>query len=135
MVKRPERLPYNVFRLTRRDFLSDTAFVAAASALGVATPVTAATTPPGKTQSIATRRSNFDQQWRFFQGDPPDADKVTFDDAAWRTLDLPHDWSIEGPFDEHAPAKGNGRLPTHWNRLVSQEFRLTSVCQAKANRA
>jgi beta-galactosidase len=101
-------------RLTRRDFLSDTALVAAASALGVATPVTAGTTSSAqKTQSIATRRSNFDQQWRFFQGDPPDADKVTFADAAWRTLDLPHDWSIEGPFDEHAPAKGNGAyLPT-----------------------
>jgi beta-galactosidase len=101
-------------RLTRRDFLSDTALVAAASALGVAAPVTAATTSsPRKTQSIATRRSNFDQQWRFYQGDLPDADKVTFADAAWRTLDLPHDWSIEGPFDEHAPAKGNGAyLPT-----------------------
>jgi len=100
-------------RLTRRDFLSDTALVAVASALGVATPVTAATPPPQPTQSISSRRSNFDQQWRFFQGDTPDASKVTFADATWRTLDLPHDWSIEGPFDEHAPAKGTGAyLPT-----------------------
>jgi beta-galactosidase len=88
--------------------------------LGVATRVTAATaSSPRRTRSIATRRSNFDQQWRFFLGDPPNADKVTLADAAWRKLDLPHDWSIEGPFDEHAPAKGNGAyLPTEigWYR-------------------
>jgi beta-galactosidase len=36
-----------------------------------------------------------------------------FHDEAWRSLDLPHDWSIEGAFDENAPAKGNGAyLPT-----------------------
>ena len=114
MVKDPKGCPAMSSRLTRRDFLSDTALVAAASALGVATPVTAATTSsPRQTQSISTRRSSFDQQWHFFQGDPPDAEKVTFTDATWRTLDLPHDWSIEGPFDEHAPAKGTGAyLPT-----------------------
>src|SRR4051794_16363795 len=27
---------------------------------------------------------------------------VRFDDGAWRTLDLPHDWAVEGPFDPQA---------------------------------
>ncbi len=33
-----------------------------------------------------------------------------FDDSAWRRLDLPHDWGIEGPFDPAIPAK-TGKLP------------------------
>ena len=36
-----------------------------------------------------------------------------FNDGNWRTLHLPHDWSIEGPFSEDAPAAGKGAyLPT-----------------------
>ena len=31
-----------------------------------------------------------------------------FVDTAWRSLDLPHDWSIEGPFGEKEPAR------PHW---------------------
>jgi beta-galactosidase len=29
-------------------------------------------------------------------------------DDLWRKLDLPHDWAIEGPFDEHAPSTSAG---------------------------
>lgn len=32
-------------------------------------------------------------------GDYPDASLNTYDDADWRILDLPHDWSIEGTLD------------------------------------
>src|SRR5205823_13280055 len=43
----------------------------------------------------------------------PGAEKSDFDDQAWRTLSVPHDWSIEGPFDEKNPAGGAGAfLPT-----------------------
>jgi beta-galactosidase len=45
----------------------------------------------------------FDGDWRFLKGDAPGAEKPDFDDAAWRRLDVPHDWSIEGPFDEKNP--------------------------------
>jgi beta-galactosidase len=37
----------------------------------------------------------FNDGWRFHRGDPPGADVANFDDSAWRTLDVPHDWSIE----------------------------------------
>jgi beta-galactosidase len=37
----------------------------------------------------------FDEDWKFCLGDIPGAESVTFDDKAWRVLDLPHDWSIE----------------------------------------
>jgi len=40
------------------------------------------------------------------------AQETAFDDAAWRALDLPHDWSIEGEFSEQNPAGvGGGALP------------------------
>jgi len=33
-----------------------------------------------------------------------------FDDSAWRALDLPHDWAIEGPFRQDLPGD-TGKLP------------------------
>ena len=51
---------------------------------------------------------SFDAGWRFLKADAPGAEQSAFDDAAWRALDLPHDWSVEGPFDQNAPAGGAG---------------------------
>lgn len=54
----------------------------------------------------------FDDGWRFFKGDVRGAERPEFDDASWRLLDVPHDWSIEGPFDESNPTgKDGGYLP------------------------
>ncbi len=36
--------------------------------------------------------------------------KTDFDDSAWRQLDLPHDWGIEGPFKQSLPGN-TGKLP------------------------
>jgi beta-galactosidase len=58
-------------------------------------------------------RPIMDFSWRFSLGDPPNAQRPDFDDSAWQPVDLPHDWSIFGPFDEDAPAGGGGGfLPT-----------------------
>src|SRR6266508_1445141 len=54
--------------------------------------------------------ASFDTDWRFFRGDAPGLEKPEFDDSAWRKLDVPHDWSIEGPFDEKNPTGGAGGL-------------------------
>jgi beta-galactosidase len=51
---------------------------------------------------------SLDSEWRFFQGGAEGAEAVSFDDSAWKTVDVPHDWSIEGPFLEDAPTKGSG---------------------------
>ncbi len=81
--------------------------------------------------------NSLDADWRFFKGDPPGAEASAFDDARWRTVDVPHDWSIEGPFDAANPAGGAGgflpagvgwyrkhfALPkTYANRRVFVEF-------------
>jgi beta-galactosidase len=54
------------------------------------------------------QRLSMDPGWRFTLGDPAGAQQPGFDDHAWRRLDLPHDWSIEGTPDEHAPSGGRG---------------------------
>ena len=40
-----------------------------------------------------------DAGWRFQLGDEPRAAQPSFVDTSWRTLDVPHDWSIEGAFN------------------------------------
>lgn len=55
---------------------------------------------------------SFDRGWRFHRGDVPQAQQPEFVDTAWRRLDVPHDWSIEGPFSEQHPAGvAGGALP------------------------
>jgi beta-galactosidase len=43
----------------------------------------------------STRTTSFDQGWRFIKENPSTAENPAFDDSKWRTVDLPHDWSIE----------------------------------------
>lgn len=65
------------------------------------------------------KRELIDRQWKYAPGDLPDARDPDLDDSGWRVLDLPHDWSIEGSFDQEAGAGGRGGyLPagTGWYR-------------------
>ncbi|WP_297095638.1 glycoside hydrolase family 2 TIM barrel-domain containing protein [uncultured Draconibacterium sp.] len=65
------------------------------------------------TEQNPERKQNFDNNWKFFLGENTEASKPEFDDASWRMLDLPHDWSIEGEFDPSNPAGNDGAyLPT-----------------------
>ncbi|MFZ0282168.1 MAG: sugar-binding domain-containing protein [Bacteroidales bacterium] len=41
---------------------------------------------------------NFNSGWKFYKGEVPEGQSPALDDSGWRVLDLPHDWSIEGPF-------------------------------------
>jgi beta-galactosidase len=49
-----------------------------------------------------------DSDWRFLLGDPSGAEARQFVDASWRTVNLPHDWSIEGVPDKSSPTGGGG---------------------------
>ena len=59
--------------------------------------------------ALATNNSKipFDYNWRFIENDQPGAEQPGFDDSKWRLLDVPHDFSIEHPFDS-ANATGPG---------------------------
>jgi beta-galactosidase len=62
-------------------------------------------------QSSPNRR-NFDAGWKFFLGDDSAAKEPGYNDASWRTVDLPHDWSIEGAFNENnSTGQHEGGLP------------------------
>jgi len=80
----------------------------------------------GSANNSQREKTLFDNAWKFAYGHPTDAAKdfthgtsyfsfyakagygdgpaaASFDDRAWRVLDLPHDWVVEQPFD----AKGS----------------------------
>ncbi len=58
-------------------------------------------------------RWSMDPGWRFTLGDPAGAQAPRFDDRAWRRVDLPHDWSVEGAPEQNAPGGGRyGYFPT-----------------------
>ena len=47
----------------------------------------------------------------------------TFDDSSWRLLNLPHDWGIEGAFDQNLPGP-IGKLPWHGVGWYRKRFHL-----------
>ena len=49
---------------------------------------------------------NFD--WRFRLKDDVGYASADFDDSSWRTVDVPHDWSIEGAYDRSNPSGPQG---------------------------
>lgn len=60
----------------------------------------------------ARERKCVDEGWRFILADSPEMSANSYDDSAWRLLDLPHDWAIEGDFSASNPSgAGGGALP------------------------
>ena len=61
--------------------------------------------------------NKINQNWKFHYGDVPEADYMGYDDRAWKDVTVPHDWSVEYPFDK-CHASGTGYLPggTAWYR-------------------
>ena len=73
---------------------------------------------PAQTQTSRVEL-NADSDWRFLLGDPSGAEAPQFADSSWRTVNLPHDWSIEGVPDKNNPTgTGGGFFPagTGWYR-------------------
>jgi len=54
------------------------------------------------------QKLSFDRAWRFRLGDPPATHWQDPNDAGWRTVDLPHDWSIELERLPDAPSQASG---------------------------
>ncbi|MGL5019106.1 MAG: sugar-binding domain-containing protein, partial [Luteolibacter sp.] len=90
-------------------------------------------------------RVSFDPSWKFSRfGDMPDGSKnpepaesekspaaVDFDDTSWRTVHLPHDWGIEGPFRMDLPNR-TGRLPWAGIGWYRKTLELTASDKGKA---
>lgn len=83
---------------------------------------------------LSRERLSFDTGWKFHLGDDwpkalrldkaganagPASEKL-FSDASWRTVNLPHDWAIELPFDKNADM-------SHGYRAVGPGFETNSI--------
>ena len=55
-----------------------------------------------------TTTVSFDLGWKFHLGDVSGAQGATFDDSAWTSLDVPHDWSISLAFNQSSAATYEG---------------------------
>ncbi|HXS93959.1 MAG TPA: glycoside hydrolase family 2 TIM barrel-domain containing protein [Candidatus Limnocylindrales bacterium] len=110
--------------ITRRTLLGS-ALGAAALASAFDRTAAAQTLPP------ARLHDSFDFGWKFLKGDAPGAEAVAFADGGWRSLDVPHDWSVEGPFAQNEPSGGaGGNAPTGigWYR---KHFRVPASYQGR----
>lgn len=68
-------------------------------------------------QESASKVHQFNANWKFLlcneqQPDSAIYSATDFDDSEWRSLQLPHDWAIEGDFSKDNPSgTGGGALP------------------------
>ena len=79
------------------------------------------------------RELDFDFGWRFSVSESPNAMMPLFDDSAWRQVNVPHDWSIEGPFSADY-GSGNGYAPggvawyrKHFQMNAAEEGKLVTL--------
>jgi beta-galactosidase len=99
----------------RRDALKAIAMLAAAPLAAQAGGT--AQIPAGRSGAVAAGKRDqlFDDGWRFLRGDAPGAERPEFNDAQWRALDLPHDFSVEDLPPRAADANGEGAV---WGTTV-----------------
>ncbi len=63
------------------------------------------------------QKTLFNFNWRFQLGNPEGAELKDYDDSQWRTLDLPHDFQFEQPWDEECGgARGFKPMCEGWYR-------------------
>ena len=108
--------PRSGTRMTRRRLLGQA--TGAAALVTTFEPVGKADTQARlSSEKTAPRiRESFDFGWKFFRGDAPGAQLPESSDSDWRSLDLPHDWSMEGPYGEKEPTGGPGGCGNRdWN--------------------
>ena len=97
-----------------------------ASALAAGTTIIGSTeTVPLGADAAANRENDFNKGWKFFLGDHSDASNPGFDDSAWESVNLPHDFSITQSFTSSGEAE-SGFLAggTGWYRksvVLSEE--------------
>lgn len=87
--------------------------------------------PPDEAAKLAASKLRVLKPWILPSGNPfikdpskrhrrPEGDpgsdvsymQASFDDSSWRSVTLPHDWAITGPFIADGPFGGMGRLPS-----------------------
>lgn len=87
-------------------------------------------------------RESFNNDWKFvkyfnasdedvaFDREPEGLQMPSVDDSSWRSLDLPHDWAIEGPFSDTLE-NNTGLLPWKGIGWYRKHFRLDDEDRGK----
>ncbi len=78
-----------------------------------------------------TNRQLFDFGWKFALGDFPEAKTSDFIDKDWRSLNLPHDFSIEHPFDSTNASNSGGGFAYGGMGWYRKHFTLDKSTQNK----
>src|SRR6266702_8114786 len=84
------------------------------AAVSLSTPIARAADSQPTRQVIQA-----DARWKFLLGDQAGVESPSFDDSVWRSVDLPHDWSIEqAPKEKNPTGSGGGyfRAGIGWYR-------------------
>lgn len=76
----------------------------------------------------ARSRVSFDFDWQFHLGDERSADP-----QAWRSIQLPHDWSIEGPSTADAPGGGPHGYSQHGIGWYRRTFNLDASLRDRSH--
>ncbi len=66
-------------------------------------------------------RISFNEDWLFKKTHDLSATQLDFNDADWETIQLPHDWAIEGPFQPEYNSRTGG-LPVHGQGVYRKNF-------------
>ncbi len=124
----------SVAKMTRREWIASAAAgIALLSAKGAS--LYAEETKQAVVESFGTRMQDFDDDWLFARGDFAGAEQIAWRDEAWRSVRLPHDWSIEGEIDQRAASSGQGGyMPTgigwyrkHFEAAESDRERILTI--------
>jgi beta-galactosidase len=83
------------------------------------------------TQKISAREiTPLLEGWKFSKGSNELAYQPDFDDSKWKTVTIPHDWAIEGPFDMEG--EGNtGKLPWKGEGWYRNELKISAESAGK----
>jgi beta-galactosidase len=84
-----------------------------------------------KEEAFSSRKVSFNSDWSFHLNDSI-VDKDTIGATTkWRTLDVPHDWGIEGKFDEKSPAGFGGGALTGGLGWYKKTFKVDAADSTK----
>ncbi|MVT11850.1 glycoside hydrolase family 2 TIM barrel-domain containing protein [Chitinophaga tropicalis] len=89
------------------------------------------------TIAVQAQTINFDDNWLFFRGAAEGAEELKYSDADWRTIDLPHDWSVEDlpgrntPFDKGAISQVSGGFTTGGTGWYRKHFIIPAAQKGK----
>lgn len=68
--------------------------------------------------------------WHFVKGNPENAQAIDFDDSGWESVSIPHEWAINGPFNEEEPGS-TGKLPWKGEGWYRNTFKIDKSAEGK----